>query len=642
MDSNTNLSASDAQINAEIVVLAVAWNEIQGPEIISQCPADGLFDPVNISLQIYLSSVAVFGQHRQTKKVDFSLPLLSISENHLVRVAFDSWPDNIRGDERPFFLGFIMDKETDNLINNDLSARIWNYMSEFKEIKLSYNVQNAYEEISNILRNRKKEVHISSKQTTGIPIEDQDYSILQAVRDIEIASDLWTRKTDRNALPLALKSAYKLEKQDFEHAGHAFFLAGNIFFQTGELESSLDMFLKSTEAFKSANDLSDASEAMFNVAVLAFRLQKYDIAKVNLLLSSEMISDTNRKARMFLQLAQTYVKLREFDSAMNYFELAAENALRNNNFHLAADILSQLAFRLGEKAVEIVDKTYQRSLLEHAARTRERAAQNYALADENVEAGRSFVLASKSYLQIMNESKTIANLNSAKTYFLKSNDFTSTSRVMLDIITLTKDNPQESERLGKEALDYIEKISDLNVRNSLLGRALRELARVSLLQGNGWATYTYYKRALEELNLNSVDYTPTVLAFANFLFQIEDYKYAGELFEILSKRLEYDQLQAQKSLKNAHLSFKHAVVLYLQIGNGSLLQRNFDDAINSYIIAIDLMNKSYETVPPDELDSLKKWLESLVKTIKQKYSLFRNEDILKITNNLKKLPFSFE
>ena len=611
------MSASDAQINAEVVVLAVVWNEIQGPEIISQCPLDGLYDPVNISLQIYLSSVAVFGQHQQTKKVDFSLPLVSISENHVVRVAFDSWPDNIRGDERPFFLGFIMDKETENLINTDLSTKIWNYMSEFKQARLSYTVQSVYEEISAILKNRKQEISVSSNQSTPM-LEDQDYSIMQAVRDIDIASDLWTRKNDRSALTLVLKSAYKLEKQEFEHAGHAFFLAGNILFQIGELENSLDIFLKAAETFKSANKLIDASEAMFNAAVIAFRLQKYDVAKVNLLLSSEMISDTNRKARMFLQLAQTYVKLHEFDSAMNYFELAAENALKNNNFHLAADILSQFAFRLAEKTTEDADKTYQRSLLEHAARTRERAAQNYALANENLEAGTSFVLAGKAYLQIMNESKAIGNLNSAKTFFLKVNDFTSASRVILDVITLTKDNPQENEQLGKEALGYIEKISDLNIRNPLLGRVLRELARISLAQENGWSTYTYYKRALEELDVNSVDYTPTVLAFANFLFQLEDYKYAGELFELLSKRLEHDQVQAQKSLKNAYVSFKRGVTVYIQIGGNSLLEKKFDEALRYYTIAIDLMNKCYETASADELESLKKWLDSLIKAIKQK------------------------
>ena len=71
-------------ISADIVILAVAWNEVEGPTIISKSPEEGLADPINIALQIYLSSVAVFGQHGQTKRVDFSLPLLSISSNHIV------------------------------------------------------------------------------------------------------------------------------------------------------------------------------------------------------------------------------------------------------------------------------------------------------------------------------------------------------------------------------------------------------------------------------------------------------------------------------------------------------------------------------------------------------------------------------
>ena len=96
-------------ISADFAVLAVVWNEIDGPTIISKSPQEGLADPINIALQIYLSSVAVFGQHSQTTRIDFSLPLLSISSNHIVRVAFDSWPDtDVRGAERPFFLGFII------------------------------------------------------------------------------------------------------------------------------------------------------------------------------------------------------------------------------------------------------------------------------------------------------------------------------------------------------------------------------------------------------------------------------------------------------------------------------------------------------------------------------------------------------
>ena len=132
------------------------------------------------------------------------------------------------------------------------------------------------------------------------------------------------------------------------------------------------------------------------------------------------------------------------------------------------------------------------------------------------------------------------------------------------------------------------------------------------------------------------------MALANFLLQLEDYKYAGELFELLSKRLEHDQVQAQKSLKNAHVSFKRGVTVYIQIGGNSLLEKKFDEALRYYTIAIDLMNKCFETASADELESLKKWLDSLIKAIKQKYLLFSDEYKLKITDNFKKLSFLLE
>ncbi|HKZ41294.1 MAG TPA: hypothetical protein VJ044_10060, partial [Candidatus Hodarchaeales archaeon] len=95
----------DNILNAEILCLAVVWDEKIGPEIISICPSDVLGDPTSIALQIYLSSAAVFGQHQTTQRIDFSLPLLSISPNHLVRVAWNSWDDSdVRGDARPYYI----------------------------------------------------------------------------------------------------------------------------------------------------------------------------------------------------------------------------------------------------------------------------------------------------------------------------------------------------------------------------------------------------------------------------------------------------------------------------------------------------------------------------------------------------------
>ena len=64
-------------ISADFVVIAVVWDEVNGPTILSKSPEEGLADPINIALQIYLSSVAVFGQHSQTTKIDFTRTIVT-------------------------------------------------------------------------------------------------------------------------------------------------------------------------------------------------------------------------------------------------------------------------------------------------------------------------------------------------------------------------------------------------------------------------------------------------------------------------------------------------------------------------------------------------------------------------------------
>ncbi|MHA2290315.1 MAG: hypothetical protein ACXABG_16130, partial [Promethearchaeota archaeon] len=74
------------------IVLAVLWDDISGPSIISLYPL-AFDDPESIALQIYLASVTVFGQHGQSQRTEFSVPLLSLGKNILARVAFDAWFD---------------------------------------------------------------------------------------------------------------------------------------------------------------------------------------------------------------------------------------------------------------------------------------------------------------------------------------------------------------------------------------------------------------------------------------------------------------------------------------------------------------------------------------------------------------------
>ncbi|OLS28082.1 MAG: hypothetical protein HeimC3_00420 [Candidatus Heimdallarchaeota archaeon LC_3] len=618
---------SPDQIFEGIFALAVIWDERAGPTIISLYPEDSLSDPIGVALQIYLSSVAVFGQHQQAQRIDFSLPLLSISPNHLVRVAFDSWPDlEVRGEVRPFYIGFIMDKETDRIVIDDLTKNIWNYIDQFKREKRDYKVKSAWVEINANYMASKQGLNKQSIIDLKSENEDIDYTVLQAIRDIEIASDYWLRDNDRRALPLALKTAYKLDNVENGPAGHAYFLAGTIFTQTGDFENALEHFSKSVDSFKKANDLENAAEAMFNVAVVAFRLEKYDLAKSNILLSSDIQQDNIRKAKLYLQLAKIHIKLKEYDSASNSFEFALENSLKTNDYKLAAEILSYYSFRLAERAQATTDENFQFSLYEHSASQRERAAEYLILAAESLEAASSLLIASKIFLQIKNETKVIELLLKAKTLFLKDSDFISASRILVDLINMQKGDLETKESYAKEALQYSEKIADLDVRSLIKSRVLNEMAKICRLKNSGWEAKEYYNEALSIIQDRSEnDFIKISLNYANFLYQIEDYGGSGDIFYQISGKLGLTNSKGQKSLKNAHLSYKKAVGAYLQTANTLLHNKNFKEAISYYEKVIGELDMAYKTTNINDQGQIKEWINQIRKSIRSKSLLFNND-----------------
>ena len=133
--------------SVDCTILAVLWDDISGPTVISLHPL--VFDdPESIALQIYLASVTVFGQHGQSQRTEFSVPLLSIGKNVIARVAFDAWYDpSLRGEERPFFLAFIMKQETSSLLNTLLDTQIFSYLDQLKEEKSLFISKNTWDQI---------------------------------------------------------------------------------------------------------------------------------------------------------------------------------------------------------------------------------------------------------------------------------------------------------------------------------------------------------------------------------------------------------------------------------------------------------------------------------------------------------------
>ncbi|MHA2365469.1 MAG: tetratricopeptide repeat protein [Candidatus Hodarchaeales archaeon] len=631
-------------ISSEIVVLAVIWDEINGPSIVSKAPAEGLADPVTVALQIYLSSVAVFGQHGQTKRIDFSLPLLSVSPNHLVYVAFDAWPDEeVRGDERPFFLGFIMERETNKIVSEFLSTNIWRYMDNLKINKVDYNVQPVYEEIMSKLHAEKSASTSMKGYFETSKDEVLDYTTIQALQDLETTSELWTKYKDRSVLNNVLKAAYKLTLEEDPAAGNAYFLAGSVFFHSGDYDNALKSYDKASERFKSADDLQNSAESMFNVAICAYRLEKFEMAKKNLLASGEFIEDTARKARMNLYLAQTHFRLTEFEHSSQSFEVAAENAIKAEDTELVGQILSIYASRLQERAdsTKNIEDSLRHSLYEHSAKQRQRAADYFIEKEMNAEAGTSLVLASKSFQVLLNIPKAIETLEIASEMYIKDLDYSSAGRALLDVINLYKKlkdvKSSDLVDIYDKTIDVIEKIEDTSNKMPLLIRAYREKTKFFESNGNLIQARSCYEEIIKkgEENESSPELLSIRVAFGNFLFQLEDYRVAGKLFYQSYQNMDTKNAQAQKLLKNANISYKRACTSYLQAINIHLHQKKYEEALKLYSVTFDLLRLVLTSSPETEKETNNKWVQQTIKGIRIKKNLLPMEERKLINQKLK-------
>lgn len=614
-------------IAADFVLLAVVWDEVNGPTIISKSPQDGLADPINIALQIYLSSVAVFGQHSQTTRIDFSLPLLSISSNHIVRVAFDSWPDpDVRGDERPFFLGLIMDRDKDKILGDFIQENLWDWMDSLKEKKNDFQTQEIYNKINDYFQSKRSIDQEIIKEERAR--DEPSYTEEEAIKDLEDASDLWTQKKDRSVLNQVLKSAYRL---DGNKAGSAYFLAGNIFFSSGDYENAIESYNRAAESFKKDPEVLNESigESMFNAAICAYRLENFELAQSNLVLSSTFLNDSIRKARLFLYLAQTQFRLEEFENASSSFELAVDNALESDDSELAGQILSVYASRLQERA-NSTDDPIKFTLLELSAKQRDKASEYFSYKNLNAEAGTSLVLSSKTYQMVKNYDSAITKLEQAAELFLKDNDYYSAGRTLFDVIELYKHVPkiekQDLISLSDRAKNVISKIKDESIKVSLLTKLVKEKAKIL-------ETLSDYNQALENYDelynesktqQLSTDQLTVFLAYANLLFKIENFKKAGEVFFKIYKELELkNDDRAERVRKNANVSFRRATSSFNYTATVLLHEENSNtDTISQYYIdALHLLKLVIETSSESEKEITSKFVTQTLNSITVKIEI---------------------
>jgi tetratricopeptide (TPR) repeat protein len=620
----TNDSSDSRSINCTI--LAVLWDDISGPTVISLHPL--VFDdPESIALQIYLASVTVFGQHGQSQRTEFSVPLLSIGKDVIARVAFDSWYDpSLRGEERPFFLAFIMRQKTSSLLNTLLDTQIFSYLDQLKEIKSSFDSKNIWNQIQKAMS------QYSDKKTRLDEFQvDSDYAIPRALQDLRTASEAWEKLEDRKQLWIAIKVANRLENINDLAAGKAFILTGNIFQANSNYEDSQNAFERAAAAFSRSQEFGLAGEAYCLAGRNAYLSGKHERA-IELLQSGAIwIKEPIPLASLQYDLGLVYHDLSRTEEANSCFEKAVK--LVEGNDQLAAKYSSTYGSKLliQSEQEKSENPTYALGLSRKSAEQRIKASMHLKRSDEGLEeAATSLVLAAKIFFSLGNENKGITLLKEASSLFIRVENHQSALKTLYDGTRNIQDS-EKSISLLNNALNLIpEKMHDQKIKK-LLGLISFELGQFEDQKNNLLLSFNHTNQALiffKESRTKAAEVIPVLIQLGTISFKTENFEEAAtyfyRAFESLSE-LETTQINTDKkdrSLKNALISWRRASTVYHNAGIIALKNNQERESIKYFTQSVSLLIEWVENNLEEAQEEVQKLIEERISKLLQKLSLF--------------------
>ncbi|MHA1992975.1 MAG: hypothetical protein ACW97Z_00375 [Candidatus Hodarchaeales archaeon] len=609
------------------VVLAVLWDDISGPSIISLYPL-AFDDPESIALQIYLASVTVFGQHGQSQRTEFSVPLLSLGKNILARVAFDAWFDpSIRGEERPFFLAIIAKHDSANLLNTHLDTHIFKYLDMLKEEKDKFNARLVWEKITDSISDSPIEkVHFDPASI------DSEYAIPRALKDLQTAHEAWDKLKDRNQLWTAMKVANRLEKIDDNAAGEAFLLSGNIFQATNNFQDAQNAFKQATDAFSRAHEFQKSGQAFCLAGKMAYQLGNNDKAIELFQSGAVWIKDLNSQASLQYDMALVYQDLDRFEDANGCFEKSVK-LIEEIDYNIAAKYTSTYASKLMLQAEKekLENPTYSLGLTRKSAEQRIRAADFLKRNDDGLEeAATSLMLAAKIFFSLENELKGINLVKQASLQFKQVDNFQSALKTLYDGAQTVKD-VESKLSLFNHALSLIPEETHDNQIKRLLGLISYEIGRIEIDRDQHLVSNNYLSRSknfLTTAKAPTVELIPVLILFASNSFNIENFEDAASNFyaayELLSDMEETESILNQKSrsLTNALISWRRSSTIYHNAGLVLLLNQKERESVEYFTRSAALLIEWVENNAIDSQDEIQKVLRDRVSRLQVKNDLF--------------------
>jgi tetratricopeptide (TPR) repeat protein len=609
------------------IVLAVLWDDISGPSIISLYPL-AYDDPESVALQIYLASVTVFGQHGQSQRIEFGVPLLSLGKNILARVAFDAWYDpSIRGEERPFFLAVIAKHDSANLLSTHLDTHIFTYLDYLKQEKELFNARVVWQKITDSIH----EPPLKSNHFDQASL-DSEYAISNALKDLQKASVAWQKLKDRSQLWVAMKVANRLEKIDDKSAGEAFLLSGSIFQASNNFQDAQTAFKQATEAFSRAHEFQKSGQAFCLAGKMAYQLGNNDQAIELFQSGAGWIKDIKSQASLQYDMALVYQDLLRYEEANGSFEKAIK-LIEDIDKQEAAKFTSTYASKLMLQADKEKEEnpTYALGLTRKSAEQRIKAAQFLKASDEGLEeAATSLMLASKIYFSLENEKKGINLVKDASSLFRQVGNFQSAIKAIYDGAQTVKEINCKISLLN-DATSFIPEENDVESLNRLLGLIKYEIGKLEFERNHltiSKENLFQSKQLLTSAEATATEMIPVFLLNANISFNFESFEEAAgdfySAYELLSDLEQTDSVKNQKTrvLTNALISWRRSSTIYHNAGLVSLENEKEREAIEYFTRSAAILIVWAENNELDSQVDIQKVLEKRVQKLKLKNDLF--------------------
>ncbi|UCG90382.1 MAG: hypothetical protein JSU57_01230 [Candidatus Heimdallarchaeota archaeon] len=580
----------------DLTILAVRWDDISGPSIISLFPHAALNDPESVALQIYLASVTVFGQHGHSQRTEFSVPLLSLGQGVTARVAFDSWPDSsLRGKERPFFLAFMADQATGEMLNSHLNSFIFEYLDILKEESSDFSAQKIWDNIVESLHTLEEE-----EKFDAISFEvDSDYAIPRALQDLETAKKAWENLKDRNQLWTALRVANRLENVDDKGAGLAFSLVGRIFLTGNSYREAGEAYEKATNCYTRVRLFEKAGEASYFAGKCAYYLQEYEKAIELIQAAILWVKDSSLIASINFDMGIVLHEQSRYEEANACFEKAVKLTAKINQ-QRAAEYSSIFASRLMFQADQEKEENpaYALGLMRRSAEQREAAASLLQMTQEDLQKAATWlILAVSVYFSLGNKEKGVNLLEEATKLFIETGDYISAGRSIYDGARIIGDQERSYELLSRG--ENILKDQEGNIReNRLFGLVVFEKAKIEEQMNQFPTALNSFNLSLQCLSKSGApvsDLIPIQIQYANTLFRIEDFEKAAELFLLGTRGLstlpstKMVEAQKKKTLTNALISFRRASTVYHNAAIVALREKDEKRAITLFAHSVSLL-----------------------------------------------------